>query len=227
MNIIAVDDEELALATLQDAIREALPSEAPHCFLSVDAALEYANKEPVDVAFLDVKMKGRNGLILAQELKKIRSETNIIFVTGYSDYMEEAFRQHASGYVRKPVRARRILREIENLRHPINEDGKMKKIKVLGPYMFDHVTGRVYYDGKDALLKPREFRLFCLFASNPGIYFTPEEIFKMIWGDDPNGNIHTVTVHVSSIRKKLNMDEDDNPIIRKRRGEGYYLDLGE
>ncbi|MDL2301648.1 response regulator transcription factor [Lachnospiraceae bacterium OttesenSCG-928-D06] len=225
MNIIAVDDEEFALTTLKEAICEALPNEEPACFLNGADALEYAKQTPIDVAFLDVRMDGIDGLLLAEKLSTIKSTTNIIFVTGYSDYSEAAYELYASGYVRKPVRARRILGEIANLRHPLKESSEQRKIKALGPYFFDHVIGRVYYDGRDAVLSPREFRLFHLFAGNPGVVFTPEKLFEQIWGDDPNGNIHTVTVHISNLRKKLDMGIGTNPSIKMQRGEGYYLEI--
>lgn len=225
MNILAVDDEVLALSTLREAILEALPNEKIVSFLNVSDALEYARTTPIDVAFLDVKMDGMDGLMLARELYSIRPTTNIIFVTGFSDYSEAALELYASGYVRKPVRSKRILREIANLRHPLDKSSEPRKVKVIGPYLFDHVTGRVYFDGRDAVLSPREFQLFHLFAQNPNTVFTPEEIFAKIWGDVPNGNIHTVTVHISRLRKKLCMDEKTSISIKKQRGNGYYLEV--
>lgn len=225
MNIIAVDDEKYALDLLYEAISEALPEVVPACFGRAAEALAYAREHRVDVAFLDVQMKEMDGLALAQELTEIRPNTNIIFVTGYSDYLEEAFQLYASGYVRKPVLAARIKREINNLRFPLKaeEDGRLPG--VLGPYRFDHITQRVYYRGEDTLLKPREYQLFRLFASQPGRCFSAPELYQRIWGDAPQGSVHTVSVHISSLRKKLHMDEANNPIIKNRRGEGFYLDL--
>lgn len=227
MNIIAIDDEDFALSALKDAICEALPEESPICFDNAQDVLHYMEQSPVDVVFLDIKMSGMNGLALARKITELQLKTNIIFVTGYSEYLEEAFAQYASGYVKKPVRAKRILREIENLRYPPGDAAEIKKVKAIGPYTFDHVTNRVYYRGEDALLKPKEFLLFCMFAGNPGKCFTAEELYQKVWGNDPNNNVHTVTVHISSIRKKLDMDEEGNPSIIKRRGEGYFLEFEE
>lgn len=223
MNIIAVDDEKQSLLALRNALAEALPNETAKCFYESKEALDYAKHSKVDVAFLDIEMDNINGLSLANELKKLNPDTNIIFVTGHSSYMEYAFIQHVSGYIKKPVQVERIRSEIKNLRNPVNENPELIETKVLGPYMFDHVTKRVYFDGRDAILKPKEFQLFHLFASNVGEVFTPEEIFKRIWGDDPYGNIHTVTVHISNLRKKLDMDKKEMPSIKKMRGQGYYL----
>ena len=61
----------------------------------------------------------RHGIVLAKKLKEIYPKINIVFVTGYSQYANEAFALHASGYVYKPVTADKIINEMENLRNPI------------------------------------------------------------------------------------------------------------
>lgn len=224
MNILAVDDEALALHELNAAIREALPNETPACFRKAVEALAYARDNLIDVAFLDVNMGGdMNGLHLAEELDAIYPATNIIFVTGYSDYLEDAFRLYASGYVKKPVLAKRILREISHLRHPLKHKQPPDTVRELGPYVFDHTAQRVYCNGQDTNLSPREFKLFHLFAGNPGVTFTAEDLFKQVWGDEPVGSIVTVKVHVSSLRKKLGMYH--NITIQSQKGTGYTLSI--
>lgn len=224
MNIIAVDDEGLSLSLLQKAISDALPAEKTSAFISSFDALEYARKNRVDVAFLDINMQDMDGLSLARKLTELHKQTNIIFVTGYSEYSINAFEQHASGYLSKPVRPDQIREEISNLRHPILGNSISPSVKEVGPYMLDYVTERVYFNSKDALLKPREFRLFALFANNPDMFFTPKEIYKKIWGDKPIGNISTVKVHISNLRKKLDMDREGHAKIKMEKGKGYYLD---
>ncbi|MDL2302204.1 response regulator transcription factor [Lachnospiraceae bacterium OttesenSCG-928-D06] len=224
MNIIAVDDEELALHELNAAICEALPYTSPVCFRKANDALDYAKKMPVDVAFLDIEMgSGMNGLTLAQELNMIQPSTNIIFVTGYSEYMEEAFSQYASGYVKKPVRAKRILREMAHLRHKKTELTTLDKPWELGPYLFDHTAQRVYYNGCDTLLTPKEYQIISLLAHNIGIFFTIEEIYKKVWGDEYNENLRTVYRHISKMRIKLNMKGGEGYNVEAKRNVGYRL----
>ncbi len=55
MNIMAVDDELLALSLLSRAIQAAAPGgETPACFSNVKDAYMYAEQQPVDIAFLDI-----------------------------------------------------------------------------------------------------------------------------------------------------------------------------
>lgn len=119
MHILATDDEQSALNILMGAIQEVVPSAEIHGFRSPVEALEFMNKTKCDIAFLDIQMREMSGIALARKLKEIYPKVNIVFVTGYSQYANEAFSLHASGYVYKPVTADKILIEMENLRNPV------------------------------------------------------------------------------------------------------------
>ena len=119
MHIIATDDEQSALNVLMRAIKEIVPLAMVHGFCNSLEALEFMKETKCEVAFLDIQMREMSGIILARKLKEIYPKVNIIFVTGYSQYANEAFALHASGYVYKPVTANKILDEMENLRNPI------------------------------------------------------------------------------------------------------------
>lgn len=217
MKIIAVDDEELALYALNMAICEALPETEPVCFREAAEALAYAQEKPVDVAFLDADMgAGMSGLELAKALLAIRPTTNIIFVTGYSEYLEDAFALYASGYVKKPVRVRRILKEMANLRYPLTE-----KRMPESPYTIDQTTQRVHLRGRDMLLTPKEYQLFCLLAGSAGVFFAPEEIYRRIWGSGANDDVRSVYRHMSKLRAKLEMSDGSDCDIEVKRGVGY------
>ncbi len=134
MNIIAVDDERPALWTLEQAINNAKSDADLACFLSANDALEYAYKNIVDVAFLDIQMDEINGLILAKKLKNINPLVNIIFISGYNDYMADAFDMIVSGYVMKPINPDRIILELENLRYPVKSTFKGLRIQCFGNF---------------------------------------------------------------------------------------------
>ena len=101
MNIIAVDDEPFALSDLEEVLSECIPNTPIHTFDNTEDALAYAKENIVDIAFLDIEMNNTTGIQLAQMLLKIHEKTNIIFVTGYSEYALEAFSVYASGYILK------------------------------------------------------------------------------------------------------------------------------
>lgn len=126
MVIIAVDDEKLALEGMVHEIQKVVPEGEVYGFRSAAAAREFLESHSCDVAFLDIQMRGMNGMEFAKNLKVQYPKLNIIFATGYDEYAGDAFRLHASGYIMKPVTAEKIAREMEELRHPVEE----KKIGV-------------------------------------------------------------------------------------------------
>jgi len=121
VKILAIDDNESALKLLTSSITEARSSAQIFAFSKPSELLTFAKDNPCDIAFLDIKMWGMNGLALAKELKELNPVINIIFVTAYSKYSTEAFGLYPSGYILKPVTKEAVEREINNLRHLPNQ----------------------------------------------------------------------------------------------------------
>lgn len=119
MKIIAVDDEPIALELLVEEIRSAAPGAEVAEFQFPSDVMKYAEDNRCDVAFLDIEMPQMNGITLAKRLNSINPGINIIFVTAYRNFGVEAFEMHASGYLLKPVTAKAVKDELENLRFPV------------------------------------------------------------------------------------------------------------
>ena len=71
MNIIAIDSEDHARSALERAIRSASPNSDIFVFADSHSALQYAAENKVDVAFMDVMLKGISGIELARKLKEL------------------------------------------------------------------------------------------------------------------------------------------------------------
>ena len=83
MKAIAVDDEIYMLETLQEAVSASPDIEYTEAFTSCSAALAYVTENPIDVAFLDINMRGIGGLGLAEKLLELQPRCKILFCTGY------------------------------------------------------------------------------------------------------------------------------------------------
>ena len=119
MRILCVDDEEMMLQMLEMSVREARPEADVTGYEDADDLIEDAEKNGCDIAFLDIHMRGMNGVEVAKRLKQINPKMNIIFVTGFSEYTGEAMKLHASGYIMKPVTKEKVEEELADLRFPI------------------------------------------------------------------------------------------------------------
>lgn len=135
MHILAVDDELLALELLARSIRKACPSAQISKFQFAQEALAFLEENPCDIAFLDIHMRGMNGLSLAKKIKDLMSQDNLIFVTGYSEYAADALSIHASGYIIKPVSAAAVAAELEDLRRPVTRlPGTLLQVRCFGNF---------------------------------------------------------------------------------------------
>ncbi|MCI6812390.1 MAG: response regulator [Lachnospiraceae bacterium] len=191
MKIIALDDEELALEGLMDAIRKAAPDAELKGFSYAEDVLEFIKDHTCDVAFLDVEMVGLNGVALAEQLKICNPDINIIFATGFSCYREAAFDLHASGYLMKPITEAKVKKELENLRRPVPKQRRIR-VRCFGNF-------EVWLDGA-----PMKFKydltkeLLAYLIDRKGSLCTNGEIVAALFEDDNNHD-----AYLRSLRKDL------------------------
>ena len=214
MQIIAVDDEKLALEMLIDSIEKALPGVTVHGFRQPSEAIEYVKEKDCEIAFLDIKMRGMTGLELARRIKDVRKNCNIIFVTGYSEYSLDAFRLYASDYLLKPATPDAVKQALEHLRHPIKpkEKGKLR-VQCFGN--FD-----VFYpDGKPVLFQRAKTKeLFAYLVDRMGATCTMGELTSVIWGDGPDTHSRQSNLRnlIHDMKKTLAEAGADNIILKSR-----------
>ena len=83
MKAIAVDDEELMLRALVRAISASPDITQVVKFSNCEKALDYVKENFIDVAFLDINMRGMGGIALAEKIINLCPNTKIVFCTGY------------------------------------------------------------------------------------------------------------------------------------------------
>ena len=101
-------------------------------------AIEYCSKEKVDIALLDVRMPRINGIQATREIVK-RSNTKVIILTTFDEdeYIAEAMKFGARGYILKNSTSNKILDTIKNI---YMEDLMCKSIAWLGKEVFGEET---------------------------------------------------------------------------------------
>lgn len=181
MRIICVDDEPLALEMLTQAIEEAIPDADLHPFRKQSEFLDDARENGCDIAFLDIHMRGMNGVELAKNLKQINPKMNIIFVTGYDEYTGDAMRLHASGYILKPVTKEKIEEEISDLRFPIvPKNDALLKVQCFGNFdVFTPDGTPVHFE------RSKSKEVFAYLVHRHGSSCTIKEIAAALFEDMP------------------------------------------
>ena len=136
MIAIAVDDEILMLGALVKAITASPDIEEVTKFSNCEEALNFVKSHPVDIAFLDINMRGMGGLTLAEHIITACPDCKIVFCTGYQEYAIPAFKLHASGYLMKPISASDVQTEIDNIKG-IRQKEKLLEVKCFGNFEVD------------------------------------------------------------------------------------------
>ncbi|MCH8620908.1 LytTR family DNA-binding domain-containing protein [Undibacterium sp. TS12] len=117
--LIAEDEPILAL-TLQKMLGKLWP-DLGICALAENGvqAVQEALVQLPDILFLDIKMPGKTGLEVAQELAEEWPDQKpfplIVYVTAYDEYAVEAFEHSASDYVLKPISEERLGKTVQRL----------------------------------------------------------------------------------------------------------------
>lgn len=196
MNIIAADDESLALRSLTRAIREAKPEAEVAAFQDSEEVLAYAREHPVDVAFLDVEMDGVTGIEIAKQLKVLYPKVNIVFVTGHDEYMAQAIALRMSGYVGKPATREKIQIELEDLKYPVpRADEKRPVVRCFGNF-------EIFVKGRPLIFeKAKAKEMLAYLVDRRGSMVTSGELCGILWADAvTDGNTRS---YLSKTKKSL------------------------
>ena len=217
MNILALDDEELMLWALTDSLEKVFnENDIIKGFEESEDAIGFVKSlgnKPLDYAFLDIRLRGSNGIDVAKEIKKLKPKTKILFCTAYSDRAIDAFGVNAVGYLLKPITPEKIRNSLEQLSLMFSNIGDIpteKKVEIKTFGNFD-----VFVDKKPIhwkRLKAKE--LLALLVDKKGASVTNVEIAITLWEDD--NKVKSVPTIISSLRHTLKDYGVEDILIRSR-----------
>lgn len=121
MKILCTDASPMALARVWRLLLKLMPGADITCCRSSEKALAIVRKKGCDILITDIDfgaMKGE-GILLAEEIKKLCPRVNIIFATAASEgeYTSRILKIRYSGFLNKPYTAEQLQTELENLRY--------------------------------------------------------------------------------------------------------------
>ncbi|MDR2128601.1 MAG: LytTR family DNA-binding domain-containing protein [Burkholderiaceae bacterium] len=110
LRVLIVDDEALARSRLRTLVKRC--GQPPAAVLaeagSVAQAMDLLNRQPFDVALLDIHMPGADGLQMARQLAELPVAPQVVFVTAHPEHAVSAFELDVCDYLTKPVRLERL-----------------------------------------------------------------------------------------------------------------------
>ncbi|MGG1555249.1 response regulator transcription factor [Paenibacillus ferrarius] len=188
-----------------------------------EQALELMGETAIDLAILDIMMPRMDGLAVCET---IRSEYDIpiILLTAKSQLTDKemGYLKGTDDYVTKPFEPEELLFRVKALFRRYQRTASDKL--VLNRIVIDRSNVEVT-DGENVLLLPmKEFELLSQLAQFPGRLFAREELIRLVWGADYEGDDRTVDVHIKRLRQRFS-DYNDDFAIQTVRGIGYKLEV--
>lgn len=181
-----------------------------------------ASFEP-DLIVLDVMLANENGI---DWCVNARSHTNVPIVFLSSREEDEvkinALSYGGDDYVTKPFSPGVLMAKIKAHLRRVSSSPKEKLLELPG-ITLDYYAQTVSMPGKSVYLSKKEFSLLSYMAQHVNRAVTADSLFQLIWGMDSLEDTRTVTVHISNLRKKIEVDPAHPQRIVTVRGIGYKL----
>lgn len=191
--------------------------------------LEKALSETFDLILLDLMLPGLNGFEVLTRLRRKENRTPVIMLTARTAEEEvvQGLKLGADDYITKPFGVAELLARVSAVLRRSSADGASRsqdgsEVIEIGEVQIFPERYEVSLRGKMTPLRPKEFEVLMYLVKRPGSVITRDELMNNVWGFDYIGGQRTVDVHVSSLRKKLELNQESMRIDAVR-GVGYKL----
>ncbi len=215
VRVLLVEDDIRVAAALGSALRQ-----RGHEVSMATTAAAALDAPPVDLVLLDLGLPDRDGIEVCRELRA-RGDVAIIAVTARGEEQDRVIglRCGADDYVVKPFGMAELQARIEAVMRRVTRGTPSGPTVRTGVLDVDLEGRRVTVDGREIALTRKEFELLVALARQPGRVVTREQLLAEVWRTTWRGGIHTLDVHVASLRGKLG----DGGFVETVRGVGYRL----
>ncbi|WP_026700618.1 response regulator transcription factor [Salibacterium aidingense] len=222
--ILIVEDEE----DIRNLIVLYLQSKYDvHSCSDGDRVLSAIQEIQPDVILLDILLPGRNGMDICEKLRETDVETPVLFLSAKREFEDriQGLELGADDYIIKPFDPGELMARIQAhlRRKTINTSRRAASAKVLRmeDLEIDMNSCTLKRNGKVLHLYAKEMQLLLLLARSPNQVFSTEQLYDKVWGTDRFGDLKTVSVHISNLRKKIERDPSRPSYIKTVRGFGY------
>ena len=222
MRILLVEDDPSVAASVIDGLINA-SMEVEHVATGKDA-ISKALSDDFELVLLDLGLPDMDGQDVCRTIRE-KSTTPIIILSARSEEIDRvlALEFGADDFMVKPFGMRELVARIRAVARRTGpaDTAPSTATQEIGPLSIDRRTQKVFVNGQDVYLTPKEFDLLANLASDPGAVYRRNDIMSEVWDTNWYGTTKTVDAHIAALRKKLGNPE----WIEAVRGVGFRLQV--
>jgi DNA-binding response OmpR family regulator len=192
---------------------------------SGEEAISILRRDGAKLVLLDILLPGMDGFAVCAAIRK-ESNVPIMVLSALSDKEDQmnGLTLGADDYLGKPVDVDILRAKVGALMRRSYQLRQQNMLLVSGGLSIDKDKREVICDGMLLALTVKEYDLLLLFAENPGKVLRKEYLFANIWGAESFSENQTLTVHVKTLRDKIEQDPKNPRRIRTVWGIGYQYE---
>lgn len=190
--------------------------------------LDCIRQQSFQLILLDEILPDGRGIGLCTRVREL-CNCPIIFMSCLDDSetIINAFRSGGDDYVVKPVDYTELLARADLIlsRFGGSAPRKADNLRRFRQFSVDTAHHRVLREGEEVDLSAIEYGLLCYMIDHPNTLLLYSELYQHVWNTDSLGDVRTVMVHISNLRKKI--DPNHSGLIETVRGAGYIFADGQ
>ena len=239
--VMVVDDERPALEELSECLSAQEQVAEVYRFRKPREALTMFTELSPDLVFLDIEMRGMNGLELAGYIQQLGTSAEIVFVTAYNEHAITAFDLCALDYVLKPLNPQRIKQTLERFARVTKDRGRGEiassveavgadsmvtvATRPIGVHLFGPITvtgkyGDIVWNSS----KSRELFVYLLLHPQVGLAQLIDDVFPEFNLDSATHYVHTCLYRIRKSLKECGLGQEITIDYRNKRYETTFAE---